>query len=45
LVARGPHLRIPPCPVRQVGVEVNPALDAVYILGVLVERVQHLFDP
>jgi hypothetical protein len=32
LVARGPHLRIPHYPVKQVGVVVKPALDVGEIL-------------
>jgi hypothetical protein len=28
----GPHLGLPPCPVRQVGVGVSPTLDDVQIL-------------
>jgi hypothetical protein len=29
----GPHLGLPPCPVRQVGVGVSPTLDDIQILS------------
>ena len=35
----GPHLVVPPCPVRQVGVDVSPTLDVVCILDGFDENV------